>query len=316
MGVQGQDQDQQMQEDEFKFPDEELSPEDEAALRGEVLDDDQDNDDDADEEIDEAALERLAGDDSPVVSHGRFHEVNENRKAAEAREAAEKARADAAEAELAALRAGQQPAQQQQQQQDDRPTIEDLEGQATDALLEGDTERSKQIRMEINARIQEDVLARVMAEQRAQEAQREARAAAASFDKVISTLEAQYPALDINNPDADLIAIDVVNAVMQRQIAEGKTPAVALENAVKDVAKRFNYEPAGGSEDKPRPRANSNRQSTVVRNANASAMQPPRMEAGMGERAFSSSKKSVAEMSDKDFDNMDPELERKLRGEA
>lgn len=312
MGGQQQDQDQQLQEEEFRFPDEELSPEEEARLRGEVTDDGLDDDVEDDDDLNLEVLEKIAGDEgSPVVPHARFHESNEARKAAEAAAQAERERADALEAQLQQLQGGAQ--QQQDQPPDDRPSIADLEQQALDAVLEGETERAVQLRMEINNRLKEEARAEALAEQRAQEATRAAQQAAAEFDKVVDSLEAQYPALNINNKDADLIAIDAVNAAMQREIAAGKSPTEALQYAVQAVAERFGYAPAKQQAQRQGARSP---QAVAARNAAAASQQPPPMTAGMGDRAFSGQRKSVNEMDDKEFENMDPEYERKLRGEA
>lgn len=307
-------------DDGIRFPDEELSPEEEARLRGEIIDPDGGDDDD---DVDVDALAELAGTDddesgSPMVPHGRFHEVNERAKQTAAEAAAEKERADRLQAELDALKGGPgatpngtPPADAEAAHNE---AIKKLEVEYTEAMFEGETERAAEIRMQINeanqARAVEIAMERIRQDQAREREAEQRKAAVSQFEVVVQRMEQQYPQLDINNKDADHDAIALVVALRDQYIADGKSPAEALEAAATRTAERFGFAQV---EQKP---AGNRQTETVRRNAAAAAQQPPRMNAGTSDRSMMGSKKSVTEMSDKEFDNMDPEYERKLRGEA
>jgi len=297
MGTQQEQDQQDQQEKAFGFEIEELDPAEEARLRGEELpeEDNQEEEDqeEDDENISAEILEKIAGDGSPMVPHARFHEVNERVKDLE-RQLAERDSAT----QQAAIEASHD--------------IADMELKHYQLLLDGAEEEAVALRLEINKRILEDAKQAAKNEILAEKKAESDRIAAENLNSVITSLEKTYPALDVNSPNADSFAIDAVNTQMQKLMAEGKSPADALSNAVAIVAERLNIAPAGQQQ----TQRNGNQQKTIVRNAKAASMQPPKMNGGAGDRALQHGIKPVSQMSDKEFNNMDPELERKLRGEA
>ncbi len=294
MGTQQEQDQQELQEKAFGFEIEELDPAEEARLRGEELpeEDDQEEEVEDDDSISAEILEKIAGDGSPMVPHARFHEVNERVKDLERQ---------LAERDSAA----------QQSVTEASPDIAEMELKHYQLLLDGAEEEAVALRLEINKRIMDDAKQAAKNEILAEKKAESARAAAEELNSVIASLEKTYPALDVNSKNADAFAIDAVNTQMQKLMAEGKSPADALSDAVSMVAERLNIAPAG-----QQAQRNNNQQKTIVRNAKAAEMQPPRMNGGMGDRALQHGIKPISQMSDKEFNNMDPELERKLRGEA
>lgn len=296
MGTQQEQDQQDQQEKAFGFEIEELDPAEEARLRGEELpeedDQEEENQEEDDGNISAEILEKIAGDGSPMVPHARFHEVNERVKDLERQ---------LAERDSAA----------QQSVTEASPDIADMELKHYQLLLDGAEEEAVALRLEINKRIMDDAKQAAKNEILAEKKAESARAAAEELNSVIASLEKTYPALDVNSKNADAFAIDAVNTQMQKLMAEGKSPADALSDAVSMVAERLNIAPAG-----QQVQRNNNQQKTIVRNAKAAEMQPPRMNGGMGDRALQHGIKPISQMSDKEFNNMDPELERKLRGEA
>lgn len=295
MGTQQEQDQQELQEKAFGFEIEELDPAEEARLRGEELpeEDDQEEEDEDDDNISTEILEKIAGDGSPMVPHARFHEVNERVKDLE-RQLAERDSAT------------------QQATTEASHDIADMELKHYQLLLDGAEEEAVALRLEINKRIMEDAKQAAKNEILAEKKAESDRAAAEKLNSAIAHLEKTYPSLDVNSPSADSFAIDAVNTQMQKLMAEGKSPADALSNAVAMVAERLNIAPASQQQ----AQRNSNQQKTIVRNAKASAMQPPRMNGGAGDRALQHGIKPIKDMSDKEFNNMDPEYERKMRGEA
>lgn len=294
MGTQQEQDQQELQEKAFGFEIEELDPAEEARLRGEELpeEDDQEEEVEDDDSISAEILEKIAGDGSPMVPHARFHEVNERVKDLERQ---------LAERDSAA----------QQSVTEASPDIAEMELKHYQLLLDGAEEEAVALRLEINKRIMDDAKQAAKNEILAEKKAESARAAAEELNSVIASLEKTYPALDVNSKNADAFAIDAVNTQMQKLMAEGKSPTDALSDAVSMVAERLNIAPAG-----QQAQRNNNQQKTIVRNAKAAEMQPPRMNGGMGDRALQHGIKPISQMSDKEFNNMDPELERKLRGEA
>lgn len=300
------------EQDEFRFKDEDLSPEEEAALRGDAVDDPEDTDDD---DIDEDALAALAGDDddgkggSPMVPHARFHEVNERAKELERQLEEERASKNPPE---------NPPAQKtpEESEQEYRNGIKDLEKQYNEAMFNGDADVAADIRMQINsaieARAEERALEKMRAAAAQEKAQERQQQVVERFNAVVEQMEKEYPQLDVNSESADPEAIAMVVALRDQYIQAGKDPAEALEAAAKRTAERLGFaaqSPAAGQQ-------GNRQQETLRRNAQAASQQPPRMNAGMSDRALTTRSKSVTQMTDKEFDNMDPEQERNLRGEA
>ena len=123
-----------------------------------------------------------------------------------------------------------------------------------------------------------------------------------------------YPFLD---DPAHSEVLDMIEARRDALIAKGVTAHEALRQAADFIAPRFapeGFTPAKSLE-KPAPKTDSRQATAVERGAKASLAQPPVPVAGMGNRATGSDAKSVATMSDEDFDRLTPAEKKALRGD-
>lgn len=115
-----------------------------------------------------------------------------------------------------------------------------LRKEATQALLDGDTERHEELQEQIDEEIQR------RAEQRAEQ-RIEARSEAKAFNDTAAALTEKYPVL---NPDTgDQEAIDLVVELRDAYIAKGMNRIDALKQAVEKIAPRFG-QAAGNKVDK------------------------------------------------------------------
>ena len=209
------------------------------------------------------------------IPRARFNEVNDERKAA-------LERAAALEAELAQLRGGQPvqtavpaaaPAPAAERRQLD---VAQAEEQYAQLMLDGDTKEAAKLRMQINAAIEDSAFERY----------RQANAASAAQARDLETaasLVQAYPWLD--EPEG-AEALDLIEASMTLKVSRGMDKNQALIEAVQTIAPRFapaghppgGIQGQGGSVDIRPERA-------VRRGAQDSMLQPPGVQAGIGNRA-------------------------------
>ena len=209
------------------------------------------------------------------IPRARFNEVNDERKAA-------LERAAALEAELAQLRSGQPvrtavpaaaPAPAAERRQLD---VAQAEEQYAQLMLDGDTKEAAKLRMQINAAIEDSALERY----------RQANAASAAQARDLETaasLVQAYPWLD--EPEG-AEAMDLIEASVTLKTSRGMPMHQALTEAVQTIAPRFapaghppgGVQGQGGSVDIRTGRA-------VRRGAEHSMLQPPSVQAGIGNRA-------------------------------
>lgn len=233
---------------------------------------------------------------SASIPKARFDEVNLAKKEA-------MRQLEEANQLIARLTAPQQQAQAQQPQFD-----EDAKEQAyIDAMLDGNADMAKQIRREINANLRQqaviDVETQYSQRQLAQALQSESAAAVEAF-----------PYLD--TPDG-AVALKLIITARDADIARGIQPHVALHNAVRLIAPRFQT----GETQEPPARVMQNSKTVDTRTANAitrgandSLRQPPSVQAGVGNRT-TASRIDVASLDDEQFASLSKEELKRLRGD-
>ena len=203
----------------------------------------------------------------PVIPRARFDEVNAKLHAA--REEAEQLRA--------ALAARESAPQAKEAPID----VDALEDAYFEAILEGDKDKAKTIRAQINAEIYQKAEA-VSAETVAKRiTEREVQS---SFAQAVSHTVEAYPFLDSNSPDANAEAIADVVEWRDFYISKGEAPAIALQRAANKVAPLYSRQ----SELVAEPVVDKRKQQAMVNGAKAAAAQPPRVDAGVGNRTIPS----------------------------
>jgi hypothetical protein len=238
------------------------------------------------------------------IPRARFNEVNDERKAA-------LERAAALEAELAQLRGGQ-PVQTAAPAAASAPAAErrqldvaQAEEQYAQLMLDGDTKEAAKLRMQINAALEDAAFERY----------RQANAASAAQARDLETaasLVQAYPWLD--EPEG-AEALDLIEVSMALKVSRGMDKNQALIEAVQTIAPRFapaghppgGIQGQGGSVDIRPERA-------ARRGAQHSMLQPPSVQAGLGNRSTAAAI-DPTKITDDEYMQL-PEAERKrLRGD-
>ena len=203
-----------------------------------------------------------------VIPRARFDEVN-------AKLHAEREEANRLRAELEAL---SQPKTAQPTEID----VDTLEDQFFDAIINGEKEKAKEIRAQINAEIytkaraaSEEVVSTTLTQREIQ----------SSFAKVVEQTVTDYPFLDSNSPDANAEAIGEVVEWRDFYLSKGDTPAAALQKAAAKIAPIYNKTTEPTPDPTPEPLTDKRKQAAIANAAKASAAQPPAVEAGIGNRA-------------------------------
>ena len=242
------------------------TPADMELLGGTPDDDEPETNEEAGEpaaEADETQDEAPPAKRDPVIPRARFDEVNAKLHAA--REEAEQLRA-ALEA-----KASPDPAS--------AVDVDALEDQYFEAILEGDKDKAKGLRSKINAEIYNKAEAASTAAVSASLSQREAKT---SFEKAVAQTVTDFPFLDSNSPESSPEAIAEVVEWRDFYIAKGDSPASALQKAAQKVAPLY----ATASPDTQPPATDKRKQAAVANAAKANAAQPPRVDAGVGNRSI------------------------------
>ena len=203
-----------------------------------------------------------------VIPRARFDEVN-------AKLHAEREEANRLRAELEAL---SQPKTSQPTEID----VDTLEDQFFDAIINGEKEKAKEIRAQINAEIYTKARA---ASEEAVSTTLTQREIQSSFAKVVEQTVTDYPFLDSNSPDANAEAIGEVVEWRDFYLSKGDTPAAALQKAAAKIAPIYNKTTEPTPDPTPEPLTDKRKQAAIANAAKASAAQPPAVEAGIGNRA-------------------------------
>ena len=157
--------------------------------------------------------------------------------------------------------------------------VDALEDQYFEAILEGDKDKAKGLRSKINAEIYNKAEAASTAAVSASLSQREAKT---SFEKAVAQTVTDFPFLDSNSPESSPEAIAEVVEWRDFYIAKGDSPASALQKAAQKVAPLY----ATASPDTQPPATDKRKQAAVANAAKANAAQPPRVDAGVGNRSI------------------------------
>ncbi|CAM4267535.1 hypothetical protein COAQ111491_14135 [Comamonas aquatilis] len=268
-----------------------------------------------------AAEEGSTGRPSGAVPHARFNEVNERRKEVERQleEArAENERLRAEKAGAAAAAAGKEAAAANPPATAAAFDFDTKESEYLDALMEGETEKAKQIRREVNAALVEQARSNAKAEARAEleqaEAQRSQKAAMAALADEAASVVKTFPYLD---SEEGQVAMEMIIERRNSLAAKGMAPHLALREAAALIAPRF--APAGSTPAKDlqtgAAHADSREPAARTRGAQASVAQPPVPAAGMGNRATGNDTTDVSRMDDDQFDRLSEADKRRLRGD-
>ena len=188
--------------------------------------------------------------------------------------------------------------------------VDAKEQEYAEALYAGDGKKAASIRREINAHLVAEATtqARQVAatEFTARETQTLLKAA-------VQTAVAAYPWL--NKPEGEE-ALDLIVAARDQRIKKGMPPHLALQEAVNKIAPKFAPEgdtPSRESTDTPE-RKDTRTAQALARGAADSLLQPPPVQAGIGNRA-TAARIDVESLTDEQYDAL-PEAEKKrLRGD-
>lgn len=232
------------------------------------------------------------------IPKARFDEVNEAKKAAQAE-------LEEARAEIERLRAASAPKPQA------APAPINFDDDAAeqayiDAMLDGDSDKAKTIRREINAHMRaqavQDFETSQISKNNASALQAESQAALQS-----------YPYLD--TPDGEF-ALELIVAARNKAIASGVAPHIALRDAVAKIAPRFNPDGDAPSRDlrgaKEQP--DTRTQEALKRGAADSLRQPPAVQAGIGNRT-TQARVEVDKLDEDQFANLSNAEKKRLRGD-
>lgn len=249
------------------------------------------------------------------IPKARFDEVNEGRKEAlrkleEAQAEIERLKAGTGAGATAAPAAAKPAAQTDAAQAADGFDVDAKEQEYAEALYSGDGKMAASIRREINAHLVTEATTRARevaaTEFTARETQTLLKAA-------VQTAVAAYPWL--NKPEGEE-ALDLIVAARDQRIKKGMPPHLALQEAVNKIAPKFAPEgdtPSGESTDTPE-RKDTRTAQALARGAADSLLQPPPVQAGIGNRA-TAARIDVESLTDEQYDAL-PEAEKKrLRGD-
>lgn len=247
------------------------------------------------------------------IPKARFDEVNEGRK-----EALRKL--EEAQAEIERLKAGAgasaAPATAKPAAQADAGAgaggfdVDAKEQEYAEALYAGDGKKAASIRREINAHLVTEATSRARevaaTEFTARETQTLLKAA-------VQTAVSAYPWLNTEEGEE---ALDLIVAARDQRIKKGMPPHLALQEAVNKIAPRFAPEadtPSRESTDTPE-RKDTRTAQALARGAADSMLQPPPVQAGIGNRA-TAARIDVESLTDEQYDALPDAEKKRLRGD-
>lgn len=296
---------------------------DESRVGQTMLDDDDDptikgdRSEDIDPPLDTKALKTVAneGEDeeeesdeqtgSKMVPHGRFHAVNEAKKALEEQNADLKR-------QLEEARSGKKEDQEPKVAPEPKIDIDDLESKYVDAVFVGDHDEARSIRRQINDHILKT------AEENATARANQALAARDQQNALAAQAEAAYekfPFLDAKAKDANTEAIAAVVDMRDLFISRGETPVKALKMAVARVGPFY----SDGKETSPErtdefAQQRKARQSDAIRRGAESAARQPPLLKGVGEREKNLRESDVEGMTEEEYEALSTAERKRLRG--
>lgn len=250
------------------------------------------------------------------IPKARFDEVNEGRKEAlrkleEAQAEIERLKAAGASADgtAAAPAAAEPAAQAGAATGPDGFDVDAKEQEYAEALYAGDGRKAALIRRDINAHLVTEATTRAREVAATEFTARETQNLLAA---AVQTAVAAYPWLDTKEGEE---ALELIVAARDQRIKKGMPPHLALQEAVNKIAPKFapEQDPAQGLEE-GKERKDTRTAQALARGAADSMLQPPPVQAGIGNRA-TAARIDVESLTDEQYDAL-PEAEKKrLRGD-
>lgn len=289
-----------------------------------LVDANDDGDDVAGEEVDaggtaeggEGAADAgdQAGKPAPgTIPKGRFNEVNQKRKDAEAAlELANKEleRYRAQEAATAKAPAATPAPAATTPAADAAPDLEAQEEAYEQALIDGDTKKAAQIRRDLNA----SMLAQAKAEAKAEAVQElTQRQTAQLLNTTAQNVSAAYPWLD--KPEG-ATALKLIVSMRNTLVNDGMPIHLALLEAATTIAPKFAPDDETPSRDSAsgQPAKDLRPAAALARGAADSTAQPPALQAGIGQRA-TAARVNVSQLTEEQFEALTPAEKKRLRGD-
>ncbi|CAN7703711.1 hypothetical protein LJR066_005710 [Acidovorax sp. LjRoot66] len=231
------------------------------------------------------------------IPRARLNEVNERRRQTEEQLAQRERENAELRAQLAALIPGQ-PAATAAAPAAPAFDLDAAEDRYTAAMMDGDAAAARAVRREINQYIEDSAVERL-------ESRMSARQASTLADQVVTNAIAQYPWLD--GPEGEE-ALEVIEALHRNKIAQGIPKHEALAQAIASTVTRFAPTPSRELPGKGAP-VDTRLAAADKRGAAHSLLQPPGVQAGMGNRADPAAI-DTSKMTDDEFNAL-PEAEKK-----
>jgi hypothetical protein len=252
------------------------------------------------------AEEEEAAKPNGMIPKARFDEVNNAKKAAELREAT-------LLAEIEALRKGEvKPEAAKEAAAEPAPEVAALEDQYTDALMDGDRDKARELRMQINAIIRDSAVQEIEHRtSRATESNNINAAAAAVIE--------QYPEFNDAGEHANAEAIDEMVEMRDFYItSKGMSPAEAITKAAEKVARMYGLgtkaEPGGEETPDETPAVDDRTVVAIKRGAKIAASQPSTAAVGVGTRQ-DAAKVNIQTMSEEQFEALPESEKKRMRGD-
>jgi len=239
-----------------------------------------------------------------TIPKARFDEVNEARKEYQRQ-------LEEAQREIDRLRA---PKPQPQAPAFDEDAMEQ---KYIDAMLEGDTDKAKEIRREVNNYLRHQASYQAMQAMENNMSQRQmANALQAESNAVIEA----FPYLDTKEGE---LALKLIIDARDADINRGVLPHIALRNAALAIAPRFDTMQKNDGAQKQAPtkaltktttQQDTRSRDAIKRGADDSMRQPPSMTQGIGNRTTSANY-NIDDMDDDQFASLSKAERKRLRGD-
>lgn len=198
--------------------------------------------------------------------------------------------------------------------------FDDAETKYMNAVLDGETEKAKQIRAEIRQMERQQLQNELQQsmEQTSQRTQAQIR-----LDSAVQDIVSKFPQLDINGeaPDQDLI--NETNELMSGFLNAGYDPVDALNKAVGYTTASLGMNmdvdeqaviPKSTTRDLSAEKSAKRLKESAEKREKAQSQQPPKL-SGESQRSRDDNVVDIFKMSDKDWNNLSDEQMRKLRGD-
>lgn len=190
-------------------------------------------------------------------------------------------------------------------------SIDALELEYANLMMEGDVEKAVKLRGQINAAIREQAEAAAEQKISAREDERSQKAIANELAAMSAQVVKDYPYLDT---EEGALVIPQITALRDAYVAKGESPANALRKAADFIAPKFDPNPQDKDEPKPETKQDGRPAAAIARGIKDSAAQPPQM-SGVGNRAMETVKRDVTRMSEEEFEALPESEKRKMRGD-